>query len=189
MLKPTDCNFMFCLPLSKNEFDGDLKNTQKDFLKTNQGLNWEHYDSEILGNYRDLKCGFENFGFEFSERVTFQDFLGLKDKYHVNIIFSHCKSRNEIEFFDRLVDDKEFIESIPLNYSGFIDLSVCQPILIAERLREERKKTKIKYTEKIIEAERWLLVYKEVFDVIKNEKAPFYSNAIEIALDNLLKEN
>lgn len=191
MLKPTDCNFMFCLPLTEEQFNLDKENLSKHFVRehlpqnkpveSKQGKLWSVYNEEVVQPYLKLKKQFTCYGFSFNESVTFSNFLKLIDNSHVNILFSHCKTGNDeaIELFDRLVPKDEFINGIPLHYNKVIDLSVCKPKFTADELKVKRRDAIVKSVNKPISFMLWIYFYGLAFEIIYKQKAKYYSNAIE----------
>lgn len=200
MLKPTDCNFMFCLPLTEEQFNLDYENLSKHFVRehllqnkpveSKQGKLWNVYNKEVVQPYLKLKRQFSGYGFSFNESVTFPNFLELIDHSHVNILFSHCKTGDDeaIELFDRLVPKDEFVNAIPLNYNNVLDLSVCKPEFTAEELKDKRRNAIVKSVSKSISFMLWLYFYGLAFEIIYKQKAEYYSNAIDQTFSKLYSQ-
>lgn len=192
MLEPQNCNFMFCLPLTIEQFYSDLMNLSKDFVREllssykedGVNYNWSNYFSNVIKPYQKLKKQFERYGFVFHESVTLENFKNIINNFHVNILFSHCKhDKNEaIEFFDRLVYKDEFVDSIPRTYNKVIDLSVCNPEQTALELKDKRRLAIVKSSNISIKINYWLYFYGILFDIINKRKVKFYSNALELAI-------
>jgi hypothetical protein len=197
MLKPTDCNFMFCLPLTKEQFNLDSENLSKHFVREHLPINkpieskegklWNVYDEEVIQPYLKLKRQFSSYGFSFNESVTFSNFIKLIDNSHVNILFSHCKTGVDeaIELFDRLVPKDEFVNAIPLNYNKVLDLSVCKPEFTARELKDKRRDAIVKSVTKSISFMLWLYFYGLAFEIIYKQKAEYYSNAIDQTISKI----
>jgi len=197
MLKPTDCNFMFCLPLTKEQFNLDSENLSKHFVREHLPINkpieskegklWNVYDEEVIQPYLKLKRQFSSYGFSFNESVTFSNFIKLIDNSHVNILFSHCKTGVDeaIELFDRLVPKDEFVNAIPLNYNKVLDLSVCKPEFTARELKDKRRDEIVKSVTKSISFMLWLYFYGLAFEIIYKQKAEYYSNAIDQTISKI----
>lgn len=200
MLKPTDCNFMFCLPLTEEQFNLDKINLAKHFVRehlptnkpieSKEGRLWNVYDEEVVQPYLKLKRQFSSYGFSFNESVTFSNFLELIDNSHVNILFTHCKTGDDeaIEFFDRLVPKDEFVNAIPFNYNKVIDLSVCKPEFTAKELKDKRRYAIVKSVNNPISFMFWLYFYGFAFEIIYKEKVEYYSNAIEQTLSKIYSQ-
>ena len=197
MLKPTDCNFMFCLPLTKEQFNLDSENLSKHFVREHLPINkpieskegklWNVYDEEVIQPYLKLKRQFSSYGFSFNESVTFSNFIKLIDNSHVNILFSHCKTGVDeaIELFDRLVPKDEFVNAIPLNYNKVLDLSVCKPEFTARELKDKRRDAIVKSVTKSISFMLWLYFYGLAFEIIYKQKAEYYSKAIDQTISKI----
>ena len=197
MLKPTDCNFMFCLPLTKEQFNLDSENLSKHFVREHLPINkpieskegklWNVYDEEVIQPYLKLKRQFSSYGFSFNESVTFSNFIKLIDNSHVNILFSHCKTGVDeaIELFDRLVPKDEFVNAIPLNYNKVLDLSVCKPEFTARELKDKRRDAIVKSVTKSISFMLWLYFYGLAFEIIYKQKAEYYTNAIDQTISKI----
>lgn len=197
MLKPSDCCFMCCLPLTEEQFKLDKENLFKHFVREHlpknkpseykQGTLWNVYKEEVVNPYHKLKKQFCQFGFSFMELVTFDDFINSIELHHVNILFSHCKTgeKEAIEFYDKLVYQNEFIDSIPFNYNKVIDLSVCKPEHIALALKDQRRTAIVKSSNKPISFMYWLYFYGITFEIIYKQKVEYYSNALELSITKL----
>ncbi len=197
MIKSTDCSFMFCLPITQEQFRLDELNHSKHFVREHlpqnkpkefeQGGLWAVYEREVVNPYLKLKTQFSRYGFSFVDSTSFQRFSETIKLFSVNILFSHCNTKNNdcIEFFDKMVIQKEFVESIPENFDKVIDLSVCNPQLLARQLKEQRRLAIVKSSNKSISLMHWLYFYGIVFEIILNEEIEFYSNAIELAITKI----
>lgn len=178
---------MFCLPLTEDQFNKDKENCSKDFVRVHLSKEnaykqqWAGYYREVVLPYQKLKKQFEPYGFKFNESVTLSLFTELIKNYEVNILFSHCKADTdeEIEFFDRLVPIDEFVDAIPLEYNKIIDLSVCKPEQAAKKLRQSRKYAIVKSVNKPINLFVWLYIYALTFEIVFNNQAKSYPDAIE----------
>lgn len=196
MLKSRDCNFMFCLPLCREAFEEDIKNSAKHFVRVHlpgnkkheyeNGTLWEAYKAEVVQPYLQFKKQFSAYGFIINENVTFNQFATLIHDYQVNIVFSHCRIGDTdieaVEFNDKLVGISSFLEAIPEFYDKTLDLSVCKPDHLAQALKQQRKRMVVKFSSKPIGFIFWIYIYSVIFQIIHTQKIDYYSTAFEKAI-------
>jgi hypothetical protein len=196
MLKASDCNFIFCLPLNREAFEADNQNPAKHFVSIHlpedkksefeNGTLWEAYKEEVVQPYLRFKKQFSAYGFVFNENVTFNQFATLIHDYHVNIVFSHCRIGDPdieaVEFNDKLVGIPSFLEAIPEHYDKTLDLSVCKPVHLAQALKQQRRRMVVKSASRSIGFVYWIYIYSVIFQIIHTQKIDYYSTAIEKAI-------
>lgn len=197
MIKPSDCNFMFCFPITQEDFQKDKTNLKKDFIRNlKKGKSWKHYEEEISVPYLMFKKEFSRHGFVIHDYTTFDDFAKHINDYKINIVFSHCDTpilKNEsggfydlknqkVEFFDRLVGAQDFLDVVSDDYDNIIDLSVCKPIHIAQTLKLQRKNCIVKSSNKKLGISMWLYIYSRIFEAIRLGDAEDYSDVIETVI-------
>ena len=100
-----------------------------------------------------------NIDYKFSfER--FKELLG--QDVQVIILFSHWID-NSIEFLDCLVTIEQFVEAVPENYTGIIDLCVCHPKPLVYALRKKYPNNIVRFTDTVSTPSHWLVFYEVLF--------------------------
>lgn len=123
--------FIFAVPHTKEQFLTLHESSHSDFLKSLE--NKYGCSGEDLWNYyypTALKIGktiskLKKYGALVIDKASLNSLEIIKDCHAVIIVAHNVIALRKIEFFDRLVSEEEFINSLPPDFKGWLDLSCC----------------------------------------------------------------
>lgn len=197
-LKPSDCVLAFGIPTCEKEFLNALKDSARRDLVRNKV--WGEYDLNFVRHLKKIEPRMLKLGVRTVHQLTLQDFGSLfRDSANkVIILFSHWRESDQtVEFFSGMAGNDEIIDTIPNDFDGIFDLTVCRPKNLAIRLREHLPpKSLIKYVNVNNTAALWLYFYWAVFTVLhdstdwKNggEPGATYLEALEKAAEEFIEK-
>jgi hypothetical protein len=94
------------------------------------------------------------------------DYRKYLNRLAIDNIFKDCIAPgNLIEFFDQLHSIEDFITSIPKNYTGLIDFTVCNSVLIGNVLKRQRQCIVI-VNKELATLEFRMVIYKGIIEVL-----------------------
>src|SRR5437016_10275680 len=115
MIKPSDCAFVFGLPVTQSAFERAVLNPASDYVKHWLG-GWTQYDSYFAANARRFLIALNIWKVETITDATLSKFAdAFASGKTVVTLFSHWTT-NEIEFSDGLVDIQSVVNMIPMNF-------------------------------------------------------------------------
>jgi len=197
-IDPKRCVLAFGIPTKKEDFWKYLEHPKKDFAKkfykkysresytrkTNESLVWKEYHNQIIFHLDIVKPKITNFGTEVHDELTLSGFgkLFQDNKFDVIILFSHWKE-DAVEFDDGLAKTDAILEQVPKEFSGIIDLCVCNPKNLRIQLDLLRPNCIVKFSEQNIKIPFfWLYFYQELFRYLEQNKTN-YLEAVDTILD------
>ncbi len=169
--KPIDvnrCAMAIAVPLSENDYRADRRESKekKDFAHF---INpFELYEEQVILPVVSTTKMLDTAGISIFTEITLSDFSQLFDgKFDVIVLFTHsCDQR--IEFRDGLSSAKNTVKQIPKDYSGFIDLSVCQPIEFVKTIDQELPNVVCHYIDELVTPVIWMqyfiFLFKYLYD-------------------------
>ena len=83
----------------------------------------------------------------------------------VVVVFSHWDD-GHVEFTDGFVGSDAIVEAIPRERRKWIDLCVCHPVTLVERLERERPDCLVRFKPEPTNPVRWLLWYDALFRLL-----------------------
>ncbi|KJU81627.1 hypothetical protein MBAV_006189 [Candidatus Magnetobacterium bavaricum] len=148
IIKPDNCALAFTIPLDEESFKQKEKVPDREYTKETR---WELYEKKIAGIYEKMKSNFQQLGVNIFYNVTLDCFKGLLDgEIDVVILFAHFRNNDSglykpgIEFFDGFATIPEIVDVVPYNFSGILDLTVCNPTTLVVKLKEKNRDYLIK---------------------------------------------
>lgn len=123
--------FTIALPADKEQFLRLSQRGDSDFIgmleekyrETGEAL-WHRYQP-MARKIQELTRALRKQGVEIVEGLTL-DKLHVEPDTHALIVVAHRSRRDGgPELFDRAVTDEEFVESLPEDFSGWLDISTC----------------------------------------------------------------
>ena len=120
------------VPHTKRQFQAMVDRGDSDFLRSltevfktkDMEAVWSHYQkvaSAIESNIRQ----YEKHGAEVIQELTLSHLSRIADADVAIIIAHHSDVKDEIEMADSMVASSDFVEAIPTNFKGLLDLSSC----------------------------------------------------------------
>lgn len=179
-IRPADCAFVICIPLSKEDFNKDKINIQKDFIR-NSGVTWPKYESEIVQPLQKIIPDIEMLGTRVYKKICFSDYQNLfKEENKVIIILAHCLDSIRVEFSDGLYDIQSIAALTPTSYIGFLDFCICNPVKLAQLISAGNDNCRIRTVNAHVSISLWLYYY-WIFIRLINETNTDYFNAVKKA--------
>lgn len=171
IMKPSDCTLVFGIAASVEEYERQrLKPDRYDFMSV---LDKEGYCMAVLNDMDRLLPAIAQTGARIETGVSLQGFGSLlrDPSRSVVTLFSHWKE-DSVQFADGLMKIQQFIEMVPFDFRGVLDLCVCHPVGLAARLRAERPHIGfIKYIDTSATVSLWLWFYAALFRRLATEQS------------------
>jgi len=179
--KLRQCILGFGIPTSKAAFFTDQERDDKDYARNFSGV-WHRYYHTVIRAVQRVEPYLLSSGVRVIHDLGLKDFGNLLryQEVRVLILFSHWRKykggqdiEDEVEFSDGLASISKVIEEIPRNYAGIIDLCVCHPAQLADRLRRERPMVVVKSVPGKATPYIWLYYYLAVFKQMHIENVTY----------------
>lgn len=181
-IKPEQCAFCFGIPTNKNDFKKDQVDPKKGYAKRFNNV-YSKYEFQILSHLKIVEPKIEESGASIIYSLTLKKFGDLlrNSKFEVIILFSHWK-KNAVEFFDGYASTDRIIDQIPVDFSGFIDLTVCHPDELIVNLHKKREHCMTKSALNKVTPFIWLYFYELLFRHLKENNLS-YLKALEDTIE------
>src|SRR5262249_45343759 len=105
----------------------------------------------------------------------------FRSSFDVIILFSHWKG-DAVELFDSFADPRAFLEQVPDEFSGLLDLCICHPDKLAETLNRHRQNCLVKRITTTATPCFWLYFYWALFRQLKDDDLTYLA-----ALEKVVK--
>jgi hypothetical protein len=148
IIKPCNCLLAISLPLTKKDFYNDLENKINSYVKSRDakypGLKkedlWTIDHLSFIKLYEETKRELIFCGLTIKENFKISD-LKMINEYDVTTFITHSiVEKKQIEFYDGLFFDYEFVKNMPDDFCKIIDLTNCNSNFLQDPI-------KIKYKE------------------------------------------
>jgi hypothetical protein len=170
IVRPSDCTLAVCLPTSRERFmkaRADVEN--RDFV-LHHCATWEKYNHYVMSHLSIVLPELIRMGVCVQLDVTHCDFSRLLSsaRSRVIILFAHYVE-GAAEFADGLHSDEAVTLAVPCEFDGLLDLCVCHPKLLVQRLRDERPRCLVKFTNRPARTSFWIHLYRVLFAILEGE--------------------
>ena len=189
IIKPSDCIVAFGIPTTQEEYLDAVDDPEsRDFLTNPMNRPWGKYHRDFVCHLESIAPHLEAMG----TRIKYGTRLGdLKefcydDAIRVIVLFSH-RNGGTIEFFDGMATASDILALIPMDFSGMIDLCVCNPEELYLRLKHERVDCVVKRIEVDATPGLWLYFYHALFKVLR-EADTTYTHALETVVNEFRRQ-
>lgn len=183
----SDCAFVSCVPHTRKEYFDALSDPNRDFVRSQCPV-WPKYVEEILQPLDRLVRVVGGWGVSVTTNASLEEFGSvLRLRPRVVIIFAHW-SETSIEFGNGLRAVQMVVDEVPSDYSGFIDLCVCRPKMLADALRAQRPKCIPKRVQSEAYPAFWLSFYLALFQCLR-ERSCTYLECFESVARGFLRSH
>lgn len=172
IVKPANCALAFGIPASEERFMARQLADDADFAKRFTG--WGQYHHQIGGIMEQLCPVLTGWGVTVVHHTTLDAFAELfhREGLDVIILFSHY-TQESVEFDDGMAGVPAVIEKIPAAFDGLLDLCVCHPNDLVDRLRRKRPRCVVKRTHSTATPYIWLYFYRALFKYLHANEATY----------------
>jgi hypothetical protein len=164
LVRPADCQVLMAIPTSREGFERDLSLASKDFVPNLCPI-WDMYRLTTVDVFKRERQHWERDGVEVLEDVTIECFRDrlTRATHAVTVLFAHW-AREGVEFADQIVSIPAVIDAVPVDFRGWLDLSVCHPTQLADGLRRSRgPECRIKFSHGKAIPSLWMSYYSVLF--------------------------
>jgi hypothetical protein len=95
-----------------------------------------------------------------------------------NLIPGMFSGGSSMEFGDKLHSLREVVESISINYSGILDLTVCNSVMVGEAIRRKCAKALVLMSEEVTQLDFRLALYKQLIHYLARHDATYIDATI-----------
>jgi hypothetical protein len=189
VIKPADCTLAFGIPTSLQEYRRyRLAREDHDFI-SRFGNQERDFELAVLEYMERIIPAIEQTGARVERAITLKRFGALlcDPSRLVLTVFSHW-NEDSVEFADGMAPISRIVKEVPLEYSGIVDLCVCNPNDLVMKLRQQRPRIAlIRHTDANLAVGLWLWVYLELFKILQEAELTWLT-ALETTLDRLLEK-
>ena len=195
IINPSNCLLAITLPLTKEDFYSDLKNDKKDYARSRKALYegvrkknlWTNDHLPFVELYNKTKKELVSCGVNIMGNFKIADLKEI-DKYDVTTFITHSiKEKNQVEFYDGLFSDLEFVKNMPENYLGIIDLTICNSTFLIEPIKNKHSKCIIIAHEKPATLDFSLIFYKNLMRLLSIKDLNYTDAYTELRLSLITK--
>ncbi|MBF0338860.1 MAG: hypothetical protein HQL05_13650 [Nitrospirae bacterium] len=152
IVKPNNCALAFAIPLDEKSFEQNRKVPDREYIRMKFKDDWNGYYIKVARIYENFKTNFQQLGVNVFYNVTFDCFKGLleREEFDVIIPFAHFNNKESelhkpgMEFFDGFATIPEIVDAVPYDFTGILDLDVCNSEPLVVKLKEKNLKYLIK---------------------------------------------
>jgi hypothetical protein len=121
------------------------------------------------------------------EYASINDFAELwKHEYHAVVLFSHW-NKNGIDFQEGTVPIDKVVESIPVKTLAILDLCVCHPQNLVDRLCVTPLSLLTKSIWQEAEPREWCMFYGALFNLLRHKEYSYPDGVDQIAKEFMRK--
>ncbi len=169
-----DIVFIIGVPFSKEDFK--IKHTRSEGYASSYN-SFAQYEHNFLSLAQEKAIPtIINSGVEIVLKCNLSMLSGLFQKYQVVIFFSHWED-DMIEFYDGLFPIQDFINQIPLSFTGIIDLTVCHSVNLYNQIGIQRPACLTKYSpdpNNERDPDFWFLFYQAMLPYLKEKECTYF---------------
>ncbi len=169
MTRLAECAISCAFPTNRDDFFTSRRQAHSEYVKRFLG-GWEQYEavsshlSHCIQRYRVLGVA------RVEERVTATQLRALMQTFKVVILFAHrieeASGDQYIELWESKIDPESFVELVPAEFTGVIDLSVCGPGMFVDKLNRRLTRCTVGYSDKPVKPTLWAEIYGDVFEIL-----------------------
>jgi len=181
-VKPGNCVLAFGIPLSVEGFLNawELPPFPQSYVRAYEG-GWKAYESSrFLVTFNRLKPEFDRLGASLRADITLDEFGNLfhDDRYSVITLFSHWDG-DQVEFCGGFADIPAIVERAPADFDGVVDLCVCHPEPLVERLISRTRKYQVRYADRKTSPAFWLHFYHLLYAILLSREITYADALVE----------
>lgn len=187
--KPANCLLAIALPLTKVDFINDLDNENKDYARSRNEHFKQCYEKDALWEidhlpfiqfYNKTKKELIGCGLNIIENFKIADLKEI-DKFDVTTFITHSiKEKKQVEFYDGLFYDFEFVENMPTNYEKIIDLTICNSTFLIEIIKNKYTKCNIIANENSANLEHRLALFKYLIKTLYKGDLNYIEESVKV---------
>lgn len=143
--KPSDCFLGVALPLSKEDLEVHWDNTEADFIQhmkssrsyTSPKDLWEVYQKPANSLIKMME-EVSRLGVNVIKRLQSDDLAQVSSRA-ITIFAHYSTGHNKAELSDGLISPDQLANCLPKDYTGVVDLTLCNSINLAEPIKRRFK--------------------------------------------------
>ena len=192
---PRDCGLALGIPLEREVFLRDLEpGSQKDLapsLKRMWGLRpealWHRYErSSKLAQI--VAAETVGHGATVAPAARLANLTELCRSHEVVTLIAHWTQRDGVdmfEFADRLVSADELRDAVPVEFSGILDLTICQSSRVGEHIKRARPDSLVVENEMNADLDFNLILYRHVIARLACDETDYLTAMTDLRVDLL----
>ncbi|WP_158749967.1 hypothetical protein [Acidobacterium sp. S8] len=185
MTMPVDCTVAYAIPTSRVRFEWSLHQTHSDYAKGFAG-GWYQYREICVEIYEAMQT-YRKFGVRrIAQEVCSSQWPQLLFESDVILLFAHWfgpEDKGAVEFWDGPLAVDRMVSEIPFDFKGVIDLSVCHPFGLADKIGRERPNCSAFYAECEVNPNIWAQMYSSTFELLSLTDMPYKEAVMRVALE------
>jgi hypothetical protein len=186
--RPEECVMLVAFPLTEEQFINDLKpESQKDYAKqeakkyhfTPHYL-WEYDQVPLVKVIEDTCTAVQQRGVTVIQRAMLEDFRNLFGLRVVTPFAHYNRDLEQIELCDRLHPADEIVDAFDSRYSGYCDLSVCNSIILQDKLKAKfGDAVHARASKRTVEIKVHLILYKYLIESLSKKSQNYLVEQIK----------
>jgi hypothetical protein len=195
IIKPGDCLLAISLPLKKEDFIRDLYSDSKDYAKSrkmrykfNDDALWETDHAPFVESYKKYRREMTDYGLTVKEDFRISDLRDI-GKYDVTTFITHSiVASRQIEFYDGLYTDADFVENLPVAHNKILDLTICNSIFLQDAIKQKYKECIVFANKHPANLDFRLIFYRSLMKLLFSRDLNYLDAFTELRL-NLISES
>jgi len=188
IVKPKDCVIGLGIPYTREAFQHDRSSKADSYASFYR--NWLHYEACVVKPFGKLVVLAKKLKVDMVFDLRYLDIRDLfchRPRFKVVIMISHYdQARGTIELSDTDVRVSDFIEEIPIEFSGFLDSPCCNIEELGIGLRHRRPSCLFRYRHGPNDPDVWFAFYRVLLTYLRNRDVT-YLQAVEDVVGGLTK--
>jgi len=194
IIKPCNCLLAISLPLTMEDFFHDLKSKNKDYAKSrkakisfNKKKLWETDHLPFINLYEETKRELTCRNLNIIENFKISNLKEI-DKYEVTTFITHSiVEKKQVEFYDGLFYDYEFVKNMPENFCKIIDLTICNSNFLQDPIKIKYKECITIAHENPVTLDFSLILYKNLMKLLYERDLNYIDAFTELRISLLPK--
>jgi hypothetical protein len=183
-IRPSDCTFVFGLPMDFDAFRRDLDSSDKHLVPKCYPY-WIAYRQDVVEPGELLMEEARRLGAAVATDVSLERFGSVFDR-SVVILVAHWVGES-IELADAIHGIPEILEAIPPSFDGFVDLCICHPDSLALSIRERCGRAMVRYSPIESPTEIWFAYYRALLRILANFERTYPDATAELLSHFLMR--
>jgi hypothetical protein len=195
VIKPKDCVFCMCLPLTREEYFESLEESsdktyskiRQKQLRYNRQYLWEQDHLPLVNLFNAKRKELEELGVNVLVNFPARD-LGCVNSYKAAAIFAHHDDdQKTVEFFDGMHSVSAMMNYIPKGYNRILDLTTCQSVTLQTSIKKNFPECVVVANKMNANPEFRLLCYTSAIKLLQTHEINYIDAIAEIRIQLLKK--
>ena len=181
-VRPNECVIAVGIPTTSDEFVSAIAQREanyRDFACGHEFGGLIGYQHEVIRPFARCRARLERFGVSIQPAATVQALASLfaSHRFKVIVLLTHFID-GDVELFDGMIHIDAVSEQVPPDFSGIIDLCMCEPMKLVARIKQRAPDSMVGFASARLTPKLWFSFYGDLFSLLRSRDLS-YVEAIE----------